>query len=228
MNDNFLSLPTPYRNAVLSDDFPSELIGWNKDGFYYRGEDSLFGFVQESCLLTTPSLQVPLMPGMYFCVSDSCTVEGGSGFAVRRLKHRAFNLIGGPIEQEGRLKYIDGCTDSLLIPPVKLGDPCLNLLHFPKQIRQTMHTHPSNRIGIVTRGRGVCHTPTGEHALVPGMAFIIPKEGQHCFSTQEQTMDVIAWHPDSDFGPMDGDHPMINRTFVEGVSAAILPHLQTK
>lgn len=228
MNDNFLSLSMPYRNAVLSDDFPSELIGWNKDGFYYRGEDSLFGFVQESCLLTTPSLQVPLMPGMYFCVSDSCTVEGGSGFAVRRLKHRALNLIGGPIEQEGRLKYIDGCTDSLLIPPVKLGDPCLNLLHFPKQIQQTMHTHPSNRIGIVTRGRGVCHTPTSTHPLVPGMAFIIPKEGQHCFSTQEQTMDVIAWHPDSDFGPMDEDHPMINRTFVEGVSTAILPQIQTK
>ena len=25
-------------------------------------------------------------------------------------------------------------------------------------------------------------------------------------------LDVIAWHPDSDFGPTDQDHPMINRT----------------
>jgi len=25
---------------------------------------------------------------------------------------------------------------------------------------------------------------------------------------------VIAWHPDSDFGPRDDDHPMINRTLI--------------
>ena len=29
-------------------------------------------------------------------------------------------------------------------------------------------------------------------------------------------MDVIAYHPDSDWGPTDETHPMVNRTFVEG------------
>ena len=60
--------------------------------------------------------------------------------------YRAFFTIGGEIEDKGRLRYIDGCTDSLLIPPVKKGDPCLNHLHFPKNITQTPHTHPSHRI----------------------------------------------------------------------------------
>jgi hypothetical protein len=27
-------------------------------------------------------------------------------------------------------------------------------------------------------------------------------------------MDVIAFHPDSDWGPTDGIHPMLNRTFI--------------
>ena len=30
-------------------------------------------------------------------------------------------------------------------------------------------------------------------------------------------MCVIAYHPDSDFGPTDDDHPMVNRTIVDGV-----------
>jgi hypothetical protein len=38
---------------------------------------------------------------------------------------------------------------------------------------------------------------------------------------------VIAYHPDSDFGPTHEDHPMINRTMVGGVSASELPHLRT-
>ena len=29
-------------------------------------------------------------------------------------------------------------------------------------------------------------------------------------------MDVIAYHPDSDWGPTDVEHPMVNRTLVEG------------
>jgi hypothetical protein len=40
-------------------------------------------------------------------------------------------------------------------------------------------------------------------------------------------MDVIAWHPDSDFGPEDDDHPMVNRTIVDGVSAAKIADIRT-
>jgi len=158
-------------------------------------------------------------------------------------KFRAYTLFGGPIEQEGRLKYIDGCTDSLLIPPVKMGDPCLNHLHFPRNITQTSHTHPSHRIGIVADGRGTCVTPFGLLPLEKGMIFVIKEDdgtlhqgldgdeypaGEHKFDTQDSHMDVIAFHPDSDFGATDEVHPMINRTMVEGVSASNIESIRTK
>ena len=159
-------------------------------------------------------------------------------------KFTAATVIGGPIEAEGRLKYIDGCTDSLLIPPVKKGDPCLNHLHFPKSIIQTAHTHPSHRIGIVAGGSGECVTPFGNLPLVEGCIFVIKEydgqekslgldgelhdAGTHKFDTFGSHMDVIAFHPDSDFGPEDECHPMINRTIVNGVSANQIDSIKTQ
>lgn len=156
----------------------------------------------------------------------------------------AVTTIGGPIEKTGRLKYIDGCTDSVLINPVKMGDPCLNHLHFPSNITQTPHTHPSHRIGIVAKGEGECITPFGNLPLIEGMIFVIKawdgksydkgldgnsyEVGNHCFYTYESSMDVIAFHPDSDFGAQDINHPMINRTIVNGISANSIKDIRTK
>jgi hypothetical protein len=150
----------------------------------------------------------------------------------------------GKVEKEGRLKYIDGCTDSLLIPPVKMGDPCFNHLHFPRNISQTPHTHPSHRIGIVSNGSGECVTPFGNLNLEEDMIFIIKEWdgttfkkgldgedyeiGNHCFFTYLEAMDVIAFHPDSDFGATDINHPMINRTIVKGIPANAIDGIQTK
>jgi len=41
-------------------------------------------------------------------------------------------------------------------------------------------------------------------------------------------MRVIAYHPDSDFGATHEDHPMINRTIVNGTSAAVLSDIRTR
>jgi hypothetical protein len=113
------------------------------------------------------------------------------------------------------------------------GTSCLNHLHFPRNIHQTLHTHPSVRIGIVANGEGLCHTPYGDIPLVKNNPFaILPADGrssgEHCFFTSQDIMDVIAYHPDSDFGPEHENHPMINRTFVDGVSAATLDEIKTK
>jgi hypothetical protein len=159
-------------------------------------------------------------------------------------KFTAMTMISGVVEEIGRLKYIDGCTDSLLIPPVKKGNPCLNHLHFPKETKQTPHTHPSHRIGLVIRGSGECVTPFGNLPLKTGCIFIIKEyngsemsigldgkmheDGTHKFDTEKESMDVIAFHPDSDFGAEDTFHPMINRTIVTGVSANKLDDIQTK
>jgi len=165
--------------------------------------------------------------GQYFSLADggqlSIQTEHAIVFAVQRLGYLGWNTIGGPIEQRGRLRYIDGCSDSLLLSPIKKGDPCLNHLHFPEGIDQTAHTHPSLRAGIVARALGECRVPqTGSEDLYsmdlkPGRIFVIPRDGLHAFATLKgQSMDVIPYHPDSDFGPENEEHPMVNRTLVDG------------
>jgi quercetin dioxygenase-like cupin family protein len=97
-----------------------------------------------------------------------------------------------------------------------LGDPCLNHLHFPAGIIQTAHTHPSTRAGIVAKGQGICVTDKQEIVLSAGSLFYIAKNTEHGFVTETSSMDVIAYHPDSDWGPTHNEHPMVNRTWVDG------------
>ncbi|NOQ71178.1 MAG: cupin domain-containing protein [Crocinitomix sp.] len=167
---------------------------------------------------------------MHFCIPGSnASLIGGEGIIIEKTNYHGLFSMGGPIEKKGRLKYIDGCTDSLLIPPVKKGDPCLNALFFPKGIDQTSHTHPSDRIGLVYSGSGKCITTDETIDLVPGDLFIIHQEGIHSFRTNsDEELIVVAFHPDSDFGPEDEDHPMINRTIVDGKSAKSIKAIQTQ
>jgi hypothetical protein len=61
------------------------------------------------------------------------------------------------------------------------------------------------------------------------MLFCIHPEGKHKFRTgPDSPMRVLAYHPDSDFGPTDQDHPMINRTMVDGISARELTAIHTQ
>ena len=52
--------------------------------------------------------------------------------------------------------------------------------------------------------------------LKPGSIFVVPVDGRHSFFTDDESMDVIVYHPDSDSGPHDDDHPMVNKTLVNG------------
>ncbi|MHA6287070.1 cupin domain-containing protein [Maricaulis sp. CAU 1757] len=216
--------------ADCDPNFPSRLYAWDKDSLVVNEADTaFFGFVQSgTATLTSASGTFSLQAGMYFSANETLSVSGGRGIVIARAGHQAFFSIGGPVEAQGRLKYIDGCTDSLLIAPVRLGDPCLNLLYFPPGIDQTSHTHPSDRIGVVYSGRGECVTPEGVIALEPGTMFRIPFEGEHKFRTTDSELRVIAYHPDSDYGPRDEDHPMINRTIVGGVSASEIDTIRTR
>ncbi len=215
---------------MRKDQFPTMLSAWS-DNYLEMGEGAThFGYVYEGYpTLNCHAGQFNLSPGMYFSVNNTASIHGNSkGIIVSRLGYRGFFQIGGPVEEKGRLKYIDGCTDSLLIPPVLMGDPCLNLLYFPPGINQTPHTHPSMRVGMVIRGSGHCLTPSEKIPLFPGQVFVIPANGQHSFYTEMSSMTVIAYHPDSDFGPTHENHPMINRTMVSGRSASGLVSIRTK
>ena len=100
---------------------------------------------------------------MLFACPSKCTIQGGSGFVVSvpkgRDKNRNYGILmmAGPLEADTdgnltlTLPYIDGCSDTVLIHPQIYGEPCLNHLHFPSRIKQTQHTHPSGRAGILPR-----------------------------------------------------------------------------
>ncbi len=236
----------PCNNGMLvdlsQDQHPTRVYAWG-----YRSKDltlnvkgTSFGFVYSGQAEITFNLSdrqqtFHLETGMYFSVPNSFSISGGCGFMTTRLGYQGTFMVGGAIEQRGRLLYIDGCSDSLLIPPVIKGDPCLNYLHFPPHIGQTRHTHPSLRVGMIAKGRGCCVVPsnedgTGSDVTIPltvGHIFIIPTNGHHSFFTDDSEMDVIAYHPDSDTGPTHDDHPMINRTIVDGISAANIQQIRT-
>lgn len=167
--------------------------------------------------------------GDYFSVVGTASIESkGLGLVNSAKDYFGMNVFGGPLEEKGRLLYIDGCTDSLLIPPLRKGDACLNHLHFPKNITQTPHEHPSVRTGLIYKGAGVCIIDGKKIPLVPGYAFVIETNTTHSFDTEETTMDVIAFHPDSDVGVTDDDHPMVNRTMIGGESAKNIGSIRTQ
>ncbi len=224
----------------------------NSSGNNINVNCSYYGYVyQGKMFLKLDDREITLQEKMYFSLSgDFEYILTGKAILVEVIHNKgiynSFKAMNqfGLIEETGRLKYIDGCTDSILIHPIKKGFPCLNSLHFPKNIRQTFHTHSSHRIGMVLRGQGECQTPFGNLPLKQGDIFVIKSwdgtqysegidgekypNGLHCFYTFDKEMDVIAFHPDSDFGALDEDHPMINKTLVNGLSAKYISEIRTK
>ena len=177
---------------------------------------AVYGFLQfgEGYYSGTWKSTLKMDSGDYFAYAGECSLsfKNANSFLLCVKDENPFFHLGKLEQGEGRLKYIDGCTDSLLISPVKKGMPCLNHLHFPKETKQSFHTHPSYRCGIVAYGTGYAETGKGATELKPGMCWFIPKNELHRFFTEGSELGVIAYHPDSDFGPVDENHPMINRT----------------
>jgi hypothetical protein len=235
-----------FKNGELFDysknRFPSKLHAWTPEGLSLSTKESTYyGFVYEGSAMlkrtSDPLTAYPICKGMFFCSPEPISIYGGKGIIIERIGYEGMFYIGGPTEDEGRLKYIDGCFDTMILGPLKWGDPCLNALYFPPKINQTMHTHPSMRVGLVLSGRGMCITPQEEVPLFPGQIFIIhegnennnPEAGLHCFRTfEDEGMIVIAYHPETEFGPSDESHPMLDRTIVDGVSAKNIDSIRTK
>lgn len=191
---------------------------WNKSTLELPSEGTHYFFAHSgaSALERGAAGTYPLGAGMFASVPGALVVNGtaGAGLVITHAGYDGLFQLGGPIEDKGRLRYIDGCTDSLLLAPPVLGDPCLNHLHIPAGTTQTRHVHPSIRVGMVVRGEGVCVTPERELSLHPGLAFMIPAEQLHSFHTKASSLDVVVYHPDSDTGPTHEDHPMLNRTLI--------------
>lgn len=206
--------PLVIRSGLLLDLGDIQVWGWMEKPLTLPPGATAFGMVTtgQTQLRDAETRVFDLNAGMFFVLPDGGVARGGSGLVIAWAGYQGLRQIGGPLEATGRLRYIDGCSDTLLVCPPRLGDPCLNHLHIPPRTDQTPHTHPSMRIGVILRGTGECRTPDGSYPLEPGMGWYIPTGCLHSFFTQNEALDVIAWHPDSDFGPRDDDHPMINRT----------------
>lgn len=189
------------------------------------------GGAETDLRLAVPSGAAASVPASYEIID---VITDGPFVAIQHVAFTPLMAVVGPLEDTGRLRYIDGCSDTLLIPPVYYGSPCLNALWFPAGTVQTMHTHPSTRVGIVYSGAGVCEwvdPSTGQTVstdLTPGAVFVIPTDCPHRFCTAGSPMVVAAFHPDSDYGPTDLHHPMIQKTIVGGISASDLPEIQTR
>ena len=134
---------------------------------------------------------------------------------ITRIGFKGQNIIGDKLESTGRLCYIDGCSDTLLVYPPRLGDPTLNALYFPPNIQQSYHIHPSIRLGFVVSGSGyACLSDGKKIKLKPETLFCIEEKENHRFITEKEPMVVIAFHPDGDWGPTDHNHTMLNRTYI--------------
>lgn len=187
----------------------------------YTKWGSLYGYSFGDSTITIGNKIHELENNQYFSLfigNNSVIVETTSQlFLVVKLGYKCQNTVGWA-EEKGRLSYIDGCTDSLLVYPPRQGDPSLNLLHFPSGIDQSQHTHPSIRIGCVIDGHGVSDTWSNgvqlSHDLVTGVNFCLEENELHRFRTSDSSMTVIAWHPDGDWGPTDHNHTMLNRTYI--------------
>lgn len=190
-------------------------------------DNSNYGMVAKPGLLVTKIGTFHLLEGMYFCINGPIKLVCNSAVLIENFQYKCLNTVGGPAEKTGRLKYINGCTDTVIINPAVIGDPCMNLLHFPKNVNQTMHTHPSLRCGITLSGNGIAAFPDGNVPLTPGSCWFLATGKQHSFHTKDSELLVSAWHPDSDTGPSHDDHPMINKTLVDGVSAVTMKSIRT-
>lgn len=204
----------PLIRNVSPSEFPSCLRTWNGGPLELEDGHTHYGFVRHGqAVLRVSGHDYPILPEMYFAIPGGGSVRGhGEALLASRRAYLGFFHVGGPVEQFGRLRYINGCSDSVLIGPLTHGAPCLNLLYVPRDTRQTPHTHPSFRFGLVVSGAGQCFSGEQSHPLHVGSVFYIPQHELHHFVTEDSSLRIVAWHPDSDFGPTDENHPMLNRT----------------
>lgn len=115
----------------------------------------------------------------------------------------------------GNLSYMDGGSNTTAVNPGRLGDPVVNYVHFPPNMHQTLHTHPSHRIGLILKGNGKIELDNDEFFDVnEGEVFYMRRYTLHNFITLDEPVIMFVFAPDSGTGPTDEVNPLKIRTYV--------------
>jgi|TARA_R110000751_G_scaffold31669_2_gene80334 hypothetical protein len=230
-----------YNGFITTDEDGTNIYGWENlsqksiESTIHINGGGLYGYVDKGqILIKDEDKEFILNEGEWFTTRHNASIDIISStyrFCAWQKEGYLGVMSKGLVEDFGRLKYIDGCKDSILSNPIKMGLPCMNALYMPEGVNQTMHTHPSTRSGFIFKGGAKCETPEETYDLNAGQIFFLKKGTKHKFRSdhgKDITMKLVAFHPDSDFGPTDENHPMLNKTIVNGISASKLDNIRTK
>jgi mannose-6-phosphate isomerase-like protein (cupin superfamily) len=224
-------LNKPMELSYDHDVFPTKITVWSGGYMQLEEEASHYIVVYSGRAVVGHGDDVRMLGEGHYGVFPGKTelvAGGGAALIVSSMGYNAMPLFGGPIEDTGRLRYIDNCKNTVLLPPPVKGEPCLNFLDLCPGVTQTPHTHPSIRIGMILRGNGACGTANGTLPLSTGTLFVIPPETLHSFESREEPLKIVIYHPDSVDGPTHTSNTMLNNTFVDGKTAQEMPQLHTK
>ena len=155
-----------------------------------------------------------------FCINSHFTIKCGSDSSAIVVEYVGLHLLESRyyVQNEldmGNLSYIDGGTNTTAVNPGRLGDPVVNYVHFPAGMQQTLHTHPSHRVGMVLKGRGLIELDDSEFPLEPGDVFFMQRNVLHNFTCpHNEDVVLFVFAPDSGTGPTDEVNPLKIRTYV--------------
>lgn len=155
-----------------------------------------------------------------FCINNLFTIDCKGGGNAVVIEYDGLKLLENRyyIQTElgmGNLSYMDGGTNTTAVNPGRLGDPVVNYVHFPAGMSQTLHTHPSHRVGMVLKGRGLIELNDGEFPLKPGDVFFMQRNVLHNFMCPyDEDVVLFVFAPDSGTGPTDEVNPLKIRTYV--------------
>lgn len=150
-----------------------------------------------------------------FCVNSPYSVSGEGmvisfpGLKLLESRYYVQNKL-----DIGNLTYIDGGTNTTAIGPSRLGDPVVNYVHFPANMYQTLHTHPSHRIGVIIKGKGKVELDNELYDVIEGETFFMRRNELHNFVTEDSEVILYVFAPDSGTGPTDEINPLKIRTYI--------------
>ena len=114
------------------------------------------------------------------------------------------------------LPYVNGCSSHQVFPPVRIGDPTMQLLYLPSNTsEQAHHIHSTARVVYVLDGEGWSVQGMNnetEVKLNKGDVIILDKMTPHHFRTESSSLTVVPIHIFSST-VFEKNHPMFNGTF---------------